>query len=257
LNKKMIIELLQEKVILQGVELKGKNILLSQAIKSGIANSIAETTRNLHSQSAFENIKELLSKVCDTAMDDREDFWNIANTLKEKEVSAQNELGAFKAKVDKADKQNEFNENIIADLKNMNLDLLYEQNQLKSSVVQSNKDMINPKPPIPFVGLPLILPIGEDPESVRRPPIVAKNPEIKEQIPENGYTEITEQLKDRKYKVLPLGNGVVGRKQGCTAIECYKSSAQAEIQFIVNGEPTRDLEVALERSRSKNHKKEA
>lgn len=175
-----------------------------------------------------QNLDELLSKVVDSYRDGEEQFFGKLNELKQDNVKLQNELGSSKAK---ADKENELNESIIADIKVMNHELKAKLKDYREPVTKAT--IITPH-------------LHKEADEVQAP-----------WNDDDPYAVITSFLKDKKYRVSLSGTGIIAKKQGCTAVEVYKSSTPGELQFVVDKNPTRDITKALEHSMSKSYKKEA
>lgn len=278
INKDLYIGLLEEKVSDQDLsieawsltskirreEFKQKQIVandnffnLGDACREQLNELAREQLANLESDKVFDEMVESFKCASDQKIAELTDiifelgdecqvhekniatFDDLRDDLASKILELQSEihkLEEFDKSKDAEIKKIEILEDVIAELKCRNHELSAEIKVLKASpmpIIQSTTAHID-TPFIFFSNEPT-----EPPKEI------------------DMYTDITNILKEKKYRISACGNGIIGKKQGCTAIEAYKTTPQSALQFICNGEQTRDLAIALERSMSKSYKKEA
>ncbi|MBI4856140.1 MAG: hypothetical protein HY818_05315 [Acetobacterium woodii] len=181
---------------------------------------------------SYFEIKELLSKVVDSWMDDIEEFYQFANEMVEKKSKLQTDWQSLDHRVRFLEEEN-------SKLSNKNL-ILIEENKnlnLKSVSIQ---------------GSSLLTP--EETSKKSKDALM----DIANSLEESDLFEAEEKiLKENKYRIKKNGNGIAGVKQGCTKIECYKQSENSEPQYVVGELRTRDVYKAMEESASPSYVKGA
>lgn len=183
---------------------------------------------------SYFEIKELLSKVVDSWIDDIEEFYQFANEMAEKKSKLQTDWQSLDQKVRLLEEENSKLSNELL-IESENYKELHNKHII---TITAAKNAASPE------------------ESAKKSKDALVD--IANSLEESNLFEAEEKiLKENKYRIKKNGNGIAGVKQGCTKIECYKQSENSEPQYVVGELRTRDVYKAMEESASPSYIKGA